>query len=91
MNIDLVNLGEKLTADLHSAAKKFDPRSDDCDILEYEALAVEIRLREIDGLTEKDTDRRESSLLSDWGAHTRAKIPELTDRVREFYRLYECK
>lgn len=89
--MDLSIIGKALAADLHTAAKKFDPRSDDCDILEYEAAAVEMRLNEMEGIPAGDSRLRESTLLSTWGLHTRPKVPDLVDRVTQFYHAFETR
>jgi len=86
--MDLKTTGYALIYDLNREAKNYDPRSDDHDILGYEAISIRAHLDELEERKEIEEKWKKSTLLSDWGKSTRNKLPELTKRIEDFYTMY---
>jgi hypothetical protein len=87
MNDTFATFGEQLARDLEAAAQRYHVKSDDHDILDYEAAGILEAVRSFRENRGSGANSVESTLLGEWGRHTRSKEPELTKRALEFYRM----
>lgn len=86
---ELVSFGERLSRDLHVAAMRYHVKSDQHDILGYEAGTVDLYLAWLLRGEPVPEDFRESTLLGEWGRRYSWDDVELLHRTAEFYRHVE--
>ena len=86
--MNLIATGLALASELKELSRRYDPRSDDHDILTYESIGIAELIYGMKEGKEPNEKWKESVLLGEWGKHTRQKIPEMTKKVEEFYFQY---
>ena len=89
---DLLKIGKILAFDLLESSGKYHIKSDDCDILGYEAGTVKMIVESNFNHELIKSQIEKSCLMGKWGTETRKKEIEIVKRVNEFYKLMldEC-
>lgn len=82
---DFKKRGLDLAEELRRLSKNYHVKSDEHDILEYEAACVEARVEFISTGTAIPENLQESPLLVQWGSRLRAIMPAVFARVESFY------
>lgn len=86
MNSDIIKEGRSLIRLLEKKSEEFHVKSDQHDILGYEAEILAARLDFIEKNKEIPENLKESTLLSRWGdSYFSAEWKELQDIVRGYY------
>ena len=88
---ELKEVGTKLASDVQKEASRYHVKSDDHDIYDWEAAILLEHLKAKDEGREPILNLRDSALLSEWGQRMQAQNPDLSQRVREFYKLLNQK
>ena len=85
---ELSELGVLLAAELDQLATKYHVKSDEHEILVWEADIIREKSKDVllrFGLSE---NLKESTLLSSWGMTLANKIPKITEKVKFFHSQY---
>lgn len=82
---DFKERGLELAEELRRLSKNYHVKSDEHDILEYEAACVEARVEFASTGTEIPENLLESPLLGQWSSRLRAAMPAVFAQVERFY------
>ena len=88
-NSEISENGKLLAAELDDLASRYHEKSDQHEILAWEADIVRAKVRDLSERCGLPEYLGESTLLGKWGADLAMELPSITDRVKAFHVQYE--
>lgn len=82
---DFAKRGRELAEELEQLSKNYHVKSDDHEILGYEAACVNARVALVTLGLAIPANLQESPLLGPWGRHLRPTMPAVANKVALFY------
>jgi len=84
----IASIGASLAAELDQLSAQYHVKSDEHDILSWEADIIRAKSKDILENCGLSDNLRESTLLSAWGESLANKIPNVANKARDFHASY---